>query len=125
MATNLDQETKQRMEAEARAANRLAEALAAGRDFVISTAITYDFFQGYSLTEAIQDRLDHIGTLNKEKDSLNVKNSTTNKKRVSTTKRAGLTLQAELDKLEDEFLLAIHTLKELNIAKSSVDEVET
>lgn len=76
-------------------------------DFLDSVAITQDFFEGYSLSEAIQERLDLIG----------------GEGQVYTQGPRGLqTLLSSLDTLESQGLQAIRAARDLKPVDTASDE---
>lgn len=86
---------------------RLAQRLADIVTFIQATAITRDFFDGYSLSEATQDRLDLIGGTGQE----------------FTQGQRGLkTLLAELDQLETDGLQAIEAARGAVAVQENTDE---
>ena len=86
---------------------RLAQRLSDVITFIQATAITRDFFEGYSLSEAIQERLDLIGGDGQE---------------FTQGQRGIKTLLAELDQLETDGLQAIEAAREAKAIEESTDE---
>lgn len=88
-------------------ARRLAQRLDEVINFIRSTAITRDFFEGYSLSEAIQERLDFIGGEGQE---------------FTQGIRGVPTLLAELDKLETDGLQAITAARDVKSVKTASNQ---
>lgn len=100
-------------------ANRIAEALTNIDTFLASTAQTDDYFQGYSLSSAIQQRLDTIGKLaaDSSKSSGTTNSSTAPKSATGSPK----TQQDELTKLLEDGLSAIEEARSIFVTKDKYD----
>ena len=82
-------------------------------DFIHQHAVTNDFYMGYSLVEALQDRIDTIGSLEESKNVFG-RQTTEGKSGLLTRTRSGRpTKQAELLALEESGLAAIKEAKDL------------
>lgn len=93
---------------------RLSEALSRAETFLRDTATTNDFFNGYSLSEAIKVRLDEIGRLKAD--------ATTN------VQSSGLQLptkHAELDQLEEMVHSTIAESRSVNSSPKVASMLET
>jgi hypothetical protein len=87
-------------------ARRIGQALSDVAAFIRSTAKTRDFYEGYSLSEAIQERLDFIGGDGQE---------------FTQGARGIKTLLAELDQLETEGLQAIASSRQVDVIREKTD----
>lgn len=87
-------------------------------DYIKAQAYTNDFFLGYSIIEAIQDRIDTIGSLPAAEDLYN-KQTTKGKSRQLTRSPYGSpTKQASLLALKERGLAAIQAAKNTSLVFS-------
>ena len=94
--------------------------------FIRERAFTHDFFLGYSLLEAVQDRIDTIGSLDAAEDLYNKKTSESTSKQQARTPSGLPTKQASLLALKERGLAAIAAARnvELSFSVEPIDDVD-